>query len=424
MSISFATCTKQGRNVGNGDKASDFSSDVLDKWMVMQIRLMRDEVGIPNVNFTRPYAYSGIAALESIAPGIPGNEGFSITWNGLGALPVVDKSKDYFWPASLNAALASMNHQMFPKANSVDSAAIDSLESALNNSFQESPDVLSRSAGFGKSIAAAIFVWSETDGYQHENDPYTPPVGFGLWVPTPPAFAKASTPYWGNNRPIISGSTEGTFAGTPIPYSEIPKSAFFQEVFEVYNASQNLTPDQTALALFWRDYPIGLTTAGHWLNILHQVLNQTNTNLAKAAFAYALSGTSIYDASISCWQAKYTYNQVRPITYIRNVMGFSTWNALIATPAHPEYPSAHAMLSSATAEALEKIFGDIGPFTDHSYDYLGMSPRTYASFTAIAEEVATARVLAGLHYRPSCDTGIVKGTRVADNIFNIIRWQH
>ncbi|HEX4850985.1 MAG TPA: vanadium-dependent haloperoxidase, partial [Puia sp.] len=323
-----------------------------------------------------------------------------------------------------NAAMASINHQMFPTANSVDSTAIDSLESALNNSFQENPNALNRSVSFGKSIAAAIFAWSETDGYKHENDPYTPPVGPGLWVPTPPAFAKASTPYWGNNRPIISGSTDGTFAGTPIPYSESPKSPFYQEVFEVYNASQNLTPDQIALALFWRDYPIGLTTAGHWLSILHQVLNQTNTNLAKAAIAYALSGTSMNDASISCWQAKYTYNQVRPITYIRNVLGFSTWNALIATPAHPEYPSAHTMLSGASAEALEKIFGDIGTITDHSYDYLGMSPRTYASFTAIVEEVGNARVLAGLHYRPSCDTGFVKGTRVADNIFNIITWQH
>src|SRR5215469_12486221 len=222
MCISFATCKKQGTNLGNGDKASDFSSDVLDKWMVLQIRLMKDATG-PNVTFFRPYAYAGIAALESITPGIPGNEGFSINWNGLGTLPTVDKSQKYFWPESLNAALASMNHKLFPAANPVDNAAIDSLESALNTSFMENPDVLSRSANFAKAIADAVFAWSESDGYKHANDAYTPPVGIGLWVPTPPAFAKASTPFWGNLRPIIAGSTDGTLAGTPIPYSESPK---------------------------------------------------------------------------------------------------------------------------------------------------------------------------------------------------------
>jgi hypothetical protein len=422
MSIGFITCTKQGKNLGNGDKASDFSSDVLDKWMVLQVRLMKDATG-PNVIFFRPYAYSGIAALESIAPGIPGNEGFSINWNGLGALPTVDKSQKYFWPGSLNAALASMNHSLFPKANSTDSAAIDSLESALSTSFMENPEVLSRSVKFGKAIADAIFGWSETDGYKHASDPYTPPVGPGLWVPTPPAFAIASTPFWGNNRPILAGSTDGTFAGTPIPYSEIPKSPFYQEVLDLYNASQTLTADQTAMALFWRDSP-GVTAAGHWLSILHQVLNQTNTNLAKAAFAYAISGTSLNDASISCWQAKYTYNQVRPITYIRNVLGFSTWNTVVATPAHPEYPSAHEFMASAAALALGKIFGNIGSITDHTYDYLGFAPRTYASFDAISEEVGLARFYAGVHYMPSVDTAHILGTRLAENIFNIITWEH
>jgi len=88
--------------------------------------------------------------------------------------------------------------------------------------------------------------------------PYTPPVGPGLWVPTPPAFAAASTPYLGNNRPIIAGSTYNTQPGPPIAYSEDPKSAFYQRVAQVYGASQSLTPDQTAqgfiLERFSRSY--------------------------------------------------------------------------------------------------------------------------------------------------------------------------
>ena len=113
-------------------------------------------------------------------------------------------------------------------------------------------------------------------------------------------------------------------------------------VKQVYNVSQTLNPRSNAQALFWRDFP-GVTTAGHWLSILQQVLKQTNSQLDKAAFAYAITGVCLNDASISCWQTKYHYNLVRPITYIQNVMGFTTWNSLFTTPAHPEYSSAHAV---------------------------------------------------------------------------------
>src|SRR6185503_15801907 len=98
----------------------------------------------------------------------------------------------------------------------------------------------------------------------------------GLWVLTPPGFGNASTPYFGNLRPIIIGSIDHTQPGPPIPYSEDPNSAFYQMALTDYTASQNLTADQTAMALFWRDIP-GVTSGGHWESILQQVLKQTNT---------------------------------------------------------------------------------------------------------------------------------------------------
>ena len=52
--------------------ASSYSADVIDKWITMQLRLMRDAVGIPNVAFSRYYAYSGVAAFEALAPGTAG----------------------------------------------------------------------------------------------------------------------------------------------------------------------------------------------------------------------------------------------------------------------------------------------------------------------------------------------------------------
>jgi len=421
LSSSFIACRKTDHFPfpGNSD-ASKYSAEVIDKWITMQLRLMRDATGIPNVAFSRYYAYSGIAALESLTPGLQKNP-LSEKLNGLIGLPHIELYKKYFWPASVNTALASMNRNFFTTATSTNKAAVDSLENALNTSFlaTNNTGVITRSNVFGKSVADAVFNWSETDGYKNASGSYTPPAGDGLWVPTPPALASASTPYWGNNRPIIAGSIDNTQPDSPIAYSEESNSPFFQMVKRVYDASQNLTPDETAMALFWRDVP-GVTSPGHWLSILQQVIKQTNSRLDKAAISYAITGICLSDACISCWKTKYHDNLVRPITYIRDVMGFTTWNSLLTTPAHPEYSSAHAVLSAATADAFTELFGNIGSITDHTYDYLGYTPRTYNSFTAIGVDAGNSRLYAGIHYQPSIDVGLEQGRKVTANIFETI----
>ena len=152
------------------------------------------------------------------------------------------------------------------------------------------------------------------------------------------------------------------------------------------------------MAIFWRDVP-GLSSPGHWLSILQQTVNKTSPRLDKAAIAYALTGASIHDAIISCWKTKYQHNLVRPITYIRNVMGHAGWNTYIGTPMHPEYSSGHAVLSGAGATIMKELFGSIGSLTDHTYDYMGLAPRTYSSFAAIAEEAAISRIYGGIHFK-------------------------
>ena len=114
---------------------------------------------------------------------------------------------------------------------------------------------------------------------------------------------------------------------------------------------------------------------------------------------------------------KYHHNLVRPITYIRDVMGHTTWNSFLGTPPHPEYSSAHAALSAAAAGALQNIFGEVGSFTDHTYDYMNMPARTYSSITAIGEEAGRSRLYAGIHYTASIDAGLWQGRKVVSNIF-------
>jgi hypothetical protein len=398
-------------------QTNTYTSDVAVKWLNMQIRLARTATGITNVLFFRPYSYSGIALYEAVVPGMPSYQSLAGQLTDLSGMPQTEPGLAYHWAGAANAALASINKQMFPTTSDANKAAIDSLEAALNQQYQNEVDqpTLDRSIAFGKAVAQKIFEWAQADGYQHVSDPYIPPTGAGLWEPTPPAFAAASTPYWGNLRVMVPGSGDNAQPGAPTPYSTDPSSDFYKMVKQVYDASQTLTAEQTAQALYWRDIP-GVTTPGHYASILMQVLEIDKSPLSKAAVAYALAGITGFDASVSCWQTKYHYNLVRPITYIRAVLGYSTWNSLLATPAHPEYSSAHAVASSATAGALTNVFGDNFSFADHTYDYLGFAPRPFNSFEAFGEDAGNSRLYAGIHYQPSIDTGFVQGRRISQNI--------
>ncbi len=401
---------------GHLKQTKTFSSDVAIKWMNMQLRIM-SSTALPNVAFARPYAYSGIALYEAVEPGMPAYQSLEGQLNGLIGLPETGNGLAYHWPSSANAALAYMNKNMFSTTSASNKTAIDSLENALNIQYQGEEDaaIINRSILFGKAVAQKVFEWAQTDGYLHASDAYTAPIGDGLWVRTPPGFAAASTPYWGNLRTIVSGSDDNSQPDAPTSYSTDPSSDFYKMVKQVYDVSQTLNPQQTAGALYWRDIP-GVTSPGHWESILKQVLVNENATLDKAAIGYALTGITLNDACISCWKTKYHYNLIRPITYIRTVLGHTTWKSLLGTPAHPEYSSAHAVLSAATADAMTEVFGDSYSFTDHTYDYLGMSPRSFNSFSAIGEDAGNSRLYAGLHYLASINIGLVQGRKVAANI--------
>jgi hypothetical protein len=404
--------------------AASYSADVVTSWLTMQLKLTQTTPASP-VLPPRRFAYTGIALYESIVPGLAGYQSIASQLNGLPALPTVTPNVSYYWPACANAALAAMNRNFHPTTSAANKVSIDSLEAANTDLYQkERPaDELARSAEFGKQIAASVFEWSKSDGNDNAT-PYVLPVGIGLWVPTPPAFAAAAFPNWGKSRPIVSGSDTGADQGAPTPYSTDPASAYYTQVKEVYDIAQNLTAEQRTIALFWADNPDGKSfSSGHWPSILNQVLMIQKSKLDVAAVAFAQVGISMSEAGISLFKGKYLYNGLRPITYIRTVMNQPNWNALFATPAHPEYPSGHAVSSAAAAQALTLLFGANYQFADNSYNSVGFSPRFFNSFEEAAVEAGNSRVYAGLHYRKSCDLSIVQGKIIANNVAQKLKFK-
>lgn len=415
LTLLFADCRKS--DIPPHDKS--YSADIANAWMQLQIKLTRTTAGYNSVVSDRSIAYAGLTLYESIAPGIPGGSSLLAQ---VGGTPVTTgKSQDkYYWPESLNAAMALLTKQFFESTSAANMLTIDSLEVAYKAKFEKEADVnkINNAEIYGRQVASAIFEWSKTDGgdqaYKHIVDPsYVPPSGLGLWQPVPPAMAVH--PHWGDNRSFVANSAALTQPGPPIAYAEDAKSPFYQMVNELYIKSLSLTHEDSIVAKIWGDQPGNLNVPAHATNILTQLINLNKLDLYEAAAAYALHGIAMNDASISVFRAKYKYNQVRPNAYIWKVMKISTWNSVIPTPPHPEYPAAHAEQSAASARVLERFFGQHYKFTDHTYEG-SYGLRSFNSLDDYAKEAGYSRFLAGIHFAPSLEAGMQMGYKIGDMV--------
>jgi PAP2 superfamily len=427
VSIFNFSCKKEDNSappVSNETKT--FSSDVAINWLNMQLDMLRVPLapgaGAPAAE--RALAYSGIAFYEAVVPGMPAYQTLSGQLVDFPAMPSTEPGKLYHWAASANAALAEMNRKLFSTTSTANKTKIDSLENVakVNYAVEVDSATLNRSIAFGKEVATRVFAWSATDGSANVNPPYVPPVGPGLWVSTPPNFPAAVNPYAYQRRLMVAGVANGTALAAPPAYSTDPASPFFAMVKDVYDKSQALTAAQTAMAIYHRDAP-GYPGGGHFVAVLSQVFSQSQVKLDVAALAYVKAGLAIYNATTICFTQKYTVNLVRPITYIRDVMGYPTWNALFNTPGHPEFPSAHAVNGAAVAAMLTDELGANFQFTLNTYAYLGLPARSYNSFFEMGKEMADSRVFGGIHYQASCDKGRLLGEKVAQNILNIVKFK-
>jgi hypothetical protein len=195
----------------------------------------------------------------------------------------------------------------------------------------------------------------------------------------------------------------------PPEYSEDKTSDFYKEGLEVYETVKNITPEQRATARFWSDDPmLSPTPPGHWISIALQILDREDASLDKTADVMARLGMALADSFIGCWDAKFQYDLVRPLTYIRRVID-PKWEAILNTPPFPEYPSGHSTQSGAAAVVLTDIFGTNFGFEDATHQADGLKPRRFASFWAAAEEAGISRLYGGIHYRTAIARGLDQG---------------
>lgn len=395
-------------------------ADVAHDWYKLQTRILLERnSALPGQNF----AYMGIGLYESVRNGISGSTSFSTVLNQMPTMPAPEANQRYFWQESANAAMAAMMKSFFLGLTAANLVSIDSLENVYNTKLKTATDTSGfyRAQLYGKSIAKAMSDWLLTDNYDATNTGYIPPVGNGLWIPTPPGFVSPPVlPRVSSSRTFVAVNTTVAGPTFPITYSETAGSDFYKEAKNVYDVFVALTQDQKNTALYWVDNGngVGYTTAGHEMLIVMQALQQKGSKLGESVEAYAKAGIAERDAIIVAFRTKYQNNLIRPVSYIQKVIQ-PGWLPYIVTPPHPEYPAAHAVVTGAVMQAVAKVIGETTPVTDRAYEFRTWPARTYTTLFAAGQEAGLSRLYGGIHYQVSITAGLTLATTVGNNVGNL-----
>jgi hypothetical protein len=191
----------------------------------------------------------------------------------------------------------------------------------------------------------------------------------------------------------------------------------FEEITAIGSSvSAVRTQDQTDIARVWI-----ATAAQNWNPVAREAATTRGFTLAENARAFALLNLAGADAFIAAWNAKFAYNQWRPVTAIRaagtdgnsDTNADPSWTPLLVTPPFPDYIAGHTTYAGAAQVALEHLFGrQPGPVMTLTSPTAPGVVKSYTTFKQIADEVVDARVWGGIHWRTSSVRGRLVGMEV------------
>ncbi len=402
-------------------KTDTYIGSLITDWNDLQIKLIMNTPGYVSPVAARSMAYISLATYETVVQGMPEHQSMVGKIEGLSQLPKADSTKEYHWALAANAAHFSIMRELYASSGDVFKARMDTLrknnETKLKVGIDQ--DVIERSIRFGAEVATAVWEFSKTDGghlaYMN-NFPTNIKLktGAGAWKPTG-AQKIPLLPTWGDTRSFLK-STE--LSNTkPIGFSFEQNSAFFEQANQVYLTSKNLSTEQKAIADYWTDENELMGATGHLLLVANNLFIKENLDLAEAALYNLQLGMALNDALIGAMKNKYTYNYMRPLTYIKQTIN-PGWTSSYTIQPSPDYTSNLATAAAAMAEVMRQNFGDEYPFEDNVPGK--SSKRTYKTFTDFAAEAAISQFYQGIHYRMSVDDGLLNGTNVAKKAIALI----
>lgn len=271
--------------------------------------------------------------------------------------------------------------------------------------------------------------YADTSGYVPVNGPDSL-VDPNRWQPLRVTNAagvtsvqKFLTPHWGQVRPfaLSSGSVYRPALGDPAPTRD--------EMDQLIQMSAELTDRRKVIVDFWANNPGSVTPPGQWTRFAEIVSEQDGNSLNRDVKLFFAIAQAALDASIASWDAKRTYDSVRPISAIRHHFrgqmirswagpGLGTawirgedWRPYqrptSPTPPFPEFVSGHSTFSAAMATVMAGIRGDAVtlsftfPANGVPFDPTVPAAPVTLAWTKLSDAAASAgqsRRLGGIHF--------------------------
>lgn len=363
-----SSSTTETASASEGPALSANETTAAERWMVVTRGIVgRKEIGSP-LGTARSFALVAVAQYNA-----------SVTAGNTKAA-----GKRPSEAAAVSSASAAVLSSLYPAEQAVIDAQVAADASYFPAFASEADAEYSAGTTIGKTIATAVLARAATD----RTDAVftgTVPTGPAYWVNIPPA--QPVSPRWGEARGwfLTSGNQ---FRSVAPPAFNSP--AFQTDIAEVKGMTTNLTPAQLVIAQFWQYASGPGGPMGYFTEFVTASTTAAHMNERQTARVYAMLHTAMMDASIGCWDSKYTYWYVRPF------QADPTIATPVGRPNFPSYPSAHSCLSSAAAGVIAGLF-----------------PSTKASLDAKVAEAGVARMYAGLHYRFDITAGQELGYKVA-----------
>lgn len=292
------------------------------------------------------------------------------------------------------------------------------LDAALAASLAKIPEGDGKTAGqaLGKDVAERMVALRSSDGMGGKAS-YSFGSGPGVYQATPPMNQAPVLPQFRMVRPFLLKDVKQIELPGPPPLTSSIYARDLNEIKAVGGRiSRKRSGEQTAVAIFW--------AASEFLpwNAVARAAAQAHPGpLADNARLFALLNMAMEDALIVAFESKYRFNAWRPITAIRNatstnnlaVSADPSWEPLLVTPPHQEYPCAHCITSGAAETVLRAFYGNDKVDASVVLPDLGVLQH-YRSFSEITREVENARVWGGIHYRTSAEHGTAAGRKIGE----------
>jgi hypothetical protein len=312
--------------------------------------------------------------------------------------------------ASMDAAIAAASHAVLLHEAPVLKPQTEAAYTQALGTIAEG-EARMRGISLGEQAAADVLA-------KHTNDigtiePYRPLTKPGVYVPTtfPLGYAFAQ------HRPWFLTSASQFRPGPPPALSSALWARDYNEIKAVGSATSTArTPEQTDIARFW-----ATSLPDVFIGIVRSAATAPGREVTRNARLYAAVTAALNEDEIAVQEAKYHYQFWRPITAIRNgdrdnnpkTERDPDWTPLVATPLSPEYPCGNCIYAATVVAVIRAEAGrDSLPTLSTISNTAPGVTRHWTRTEDLVQEVSSARVNAGVHFRNSTEVGTRMGEQI------------